>query len=322
MKRRGFVLALAATAMWRGAARAQPPKRVPRIGVLLFSEQDRPIIQPFLQELQVLGYVEGTTVVTDYRDAEGRYERLPELAGELVRLNADVIYSFGGEQAPIVKRATASIPIVVVVSNDPVASGLVASLARPGGNITGVTYVHDGLAGKAIELLRDAVPRIARVAIVWNPDHTDPEFRATQRGASMLGIALQSLEIRSAGDLDPAFQAAVRERAEAVVVAGSRLLRRHRQRIGEFASKNRLPLVGTPKWLLEVGALLTYGPNTAELHRRAASYVDKILRGARPADLPIQQPATFELAINLRNAKAYGLTLPPTLLARADELIE
>jgi putative tryptophan/tyrosine transport system substrate-binding protein len=322
MKRRGLVLALAATAMSPLSARAQHSQRVRRIGILLFSDEERAVIRPFLQELQALGYVDGKTVVIDYRDAEARYERLSELAGELVRLNPDVIYSFGGEQAPIVKRATASIPIVVVVSNDPVASGLVASIARPGGNITGTTYVHDGLAGKAIELLKDAMPRVSRVAILWNPDHTDPEYRATQRGAGMLGIALQSVEVRSAADLDPGFRAVLRERAEALIVAGSRLLHRHRHRIGEFASKNGLAVVGTPKWLLEVGALLTYGPNTAELHRRAAGYVDKILRGARPADLPMQQPATFELAINLTNAKAHGLTLPQSLLARADQVID
>jgi len=302
--------------------KAQQAKRLPRIGILLFSDQDRAVIRPCLQELQARGYVDGKTVVIEYRDAEGRYERLPELAGEIARLHPDVIYSFGGEQAPIVKQATQSIPIVVVVSNDPVASGLVASLARPGGNVTGVTYVHDQLAGKVIELLKDAAPRVARVAILWNPNHTDPEYRETQRGASTLGVALQSLEVRSAQELEVAFQAAARGRPEALIVAGSRLLQRHRQQIGEFASKNRLPLVGTPTWLLEAGALLTYGPNTAELHRRAAGYVDKILKGARPADLPMQQPVSFELAINLKVARALGLTLPPSLLARADQVID
>ena len=162
--------------------KAQQAKRLPRIGILLFSDQDRAVIRPCLQELQARGYVDGKTVVIEYRDAEGRYERLPELAGEIARLHPDVIYSFGGEQAPIVKQATQSIPIVVVVSNDPVASGLVASLARPGGNVTGVTYVHDQLAGKAIELLKDAAPRVARVAILWNPNHTDPEYREPSVG--------------------------------------------------------------------------------------------------------------------------------------------
>ncbi len=266
MRRRQFIALLGGSAVaWPLAPHAQQRERVRHIGVLLFAQQDWAVIRPCLQELQALGYVDGKTIAIEYRDAEGKYERLPELAAELVRLNPDVIFSFGGEQAPIVKAATASIPIVVVVSNDPVASGLVASLARPGGNVTGVTYVHDQLAGKTVELLKDAVP--------W-------------------------------------------------VVAGARILALHRQRIGDFAAKNRLILVGTPKWLSEVGSLLTYGPNATELNRRAASYIDKILKGAKPADLPMQQPATYELVINLKTAKTFGLTIPPTLLARADEVIE
>jgi len=322
MRRRRFIAALAGAALWPSAARAQQPRRVPRIGLLLFSDADRAVIRPFLEGLESLGYVDGKTVAIEYRDAEGRFERLPDLARELARLSPDVIFSFGGEQAPIVKGATASIPIVVVVSNDPVASGLVASLARPGGNVTGVTYVHDGLAGKVIELLKDAAPRVSRVAILWNPAHTDPVFRETQRAARALGIALQSLEVRAAEDFDVALQAAARERAEALIVVGSRLVQRQRHRIGEFAAKHRLPLVGIPRWLLEAGAVLTYGPNTLELHRRAATYVEKIFRGARPADLPMLQPATFELTTNLKQARALGLALPVALLARADEVIE
>jgi ABC-type uncharacterized transport system substrate-binding protein len=227
-----------------------------------------------------------------------------------------VIFSFGGEQAPIVKAATASIPIVVVVSNDPVASELVASLARPGGNVTGVTYVHDQLAGKTIELLKEAAPWVSRVAILWNPNHADAEFHETQRAAPLLQVQLQSLEVRESGDFEGAFQAATRQRAEALIVVGSRILLLHRQQIGDFSAKNRIVLVGTPRWLLDSGALLTYGPNAAELNRRAAAYVDKILRGAKLADLPMQQPATFELSINLKSARSLGLTLPPSLLAR------
>jgi ABC-type uncharacterized transport system substrate-binding protein len=224
------------------AAGAQRPDRIRRIGILLFTQQDLAVITPCLQELKALGYVDSETVAMEYRDAEGKCERLPGLAVELVRLSPDVIFSFGGEQAPIVKRATASIPIVVVVSNDPVAR-----------------------------------------------------------------LQLQSLEVREASDFEGAFQAAIRERAEALIVAGSRLLHLHRQQIGDFVAKNRLILVGTPKWLSEIGSLLTYGPNPVELNRRAAGYVDKILKGAKPADLPMQQPATFELVINLKTAKALGL---------------
>jgi ABC-type uncharacterized transport system substrate-binding protein len=322
MRRRDVIALLGGGIIWSLAADAQQPARQRRIGILLFADQDRPIIKPCLQELQLLGYVEGKTVAIEYRDAEGNYSRLPGLAAELVRLSPDVIFSFGGEQAPIVKRATASIPIVVVVSNDPVASGLVASLARPGGNVTGVTYVHDQLAGKTIELLKEAVPWVSRVAILWNPNHADAEFRETQRAAPVLQVQLQSLEVRESGDVEGAFQAAKRHRAEALIVVGSRILLLHRQQIGDFSAKNRIILVGTPRWLLESGALLTYGPNAAELNRRAAAYVDKILRGAKPADLPMQQPATFELAINLKVARSLGFTVPPSLLARADEVIE
>jgi ABC-type uncharacterized transport system substrate-binding protein len=322
MKRREFIIALTAAAIVPSLSHAQKPRQVRHIGILLFSQQDRVVIEPCLRELQTLGYVDGKTVAIEYKDAEGNYERLPGLAAELVSLGPDVIFSFGGEQAPIMKAATASIPIVVVVSNDPVASGLVVSLARPGGNVTGVTYVHDQLAGKTIELLKEAAPWVSRVAMLWNPNHADAEFRETQRAAPMLQVQLQSLEVRESGDFEGAFQAAIRERAEALIVAGSRILFLHRKRIGDFTAKNRVVLVGTSKWLLEAGALLIYGANAAELNRRAATYVHKILRGAKPADLPMQQPATFELTINLKAAKAFGLTIPPTLIARADEVIE
>ncbi|HEY7038856.1 MAG TPA: ABC transporter substrate-binding protein [Methylomirabilota bacterium] len=320
MDRRAFLGSL--TGGLLAAPLAAEAQRIPRVGILLFTQQDLAVIGPCFQELRALGYVDGKTVALEYRDADGRFERLPELASELVRANPDVMFSYGGEQAPIVKRATTAIPIVVVVSNDPVASGLVASLARPGGNITGVTYVHDRLAGKSIELLKDAAPRVSRVAMLWNPNHADPEFRETQQAAGALGVQLQSLEVREAGDFDGALQAARRERPEALIVAGSRLVYRHRQRIGDFVAQNRLILVGTPQWLTEIGSLFTYGPNPVELNRRAASYLDRILKGAKPADLPMLQPATFELIVNLKTARALGLTIPSSLLVRADKVIE
>src|SRR5262245_29398352 len=323
MNRREFIALIGGATAWPPVALSQqPPARLRRIGILLFSDADRATINPFLRGLEGLGYIDGKTVTIDYRDAEAIYERLPELADDLVRTNPDVIFSFGGEQAPIVKKATATIPIVVVVSNDPVESGLVAGLGRPGGNNTGVTYIHEMLAGQSVELLKDAVPAVNRVAILWDSRHTDPEFRETLRASRALGVRLQSLEVRGAADFEGALQAAAREQAEALIVTGSRLVTRHRHTIGDFAAKNGLILVGVPKWLMEVGALLTYGPNTAELHRRAATYVDKTLRGATPAELPMRQPATFELTINLTTAKALGLTIPPALLARADEVIE
>ena len=239
-----------------------------------------------------------------------------------MRLNPDVIFSFGGDLAPSIKQATATIPIVVVVSNDPVESGLVASLARPGGNITGLTFVHDLLAGKSVELLKDTAPWVSRVAILWNPNHADPEFRETERAARTLEVQLQSLEVRQPGDFEGALQAAERGRAEALIVIGSRLIALHWRLIGDFATKNRIILVGVPSWLMGVGALLTYGPNVAEIHRRAATYVDKILKGAKPSDLPMQQPTTFELNINLTVAKGLGITVPPTVIARADRVVE
>jgi putative ABC transport system substrate-binding protein len=275
-----------------------------------------------LRGLEALGYVDGKNLAVEYRDADGNPERLAEAANELVRLKPDVLFSFGGEQAPNIKNATATIPIVVVVSNDPVESGLVASLGRPGGNITGVTYVHDMLAGKSVELLKDTVPAASRVAVIWNPDHTDPEFRETQRASRSLNVQLQSLEVRQSSDFDGAFQAVERGQAEALIVFGSRLMFRNRQRIGDFAAKNRLVMVGVPSWLMEIGAVLTYGPNVPELFRRSAGYVDKILRGAKPADLPMQQPTTFELTVNVKRAKELGVTVPPTVIARADRVIE
>jgi putative tryptophan/tyrosine transport system substrate-binding protein len=323
MRRRQFITLLGgAAACWPLAARAQPAARLRRIGVLLFGNQDQPVVREFLRGLQAFGYVDGKTVSIEYRDGDGNYQRLAELADELVRLNPDLIFSFGGDLAPTIKRATATIPIVVVVSNDPVQSGLVASLGRPGGNITGITYVHDQLAGKSIELLKDTAPWVTRVAILWNPNHADPEFRETQRASRGLDLQLQSLEVRESGDFDGALQAAARERAEALIVIGSRLIFQHRQLVGEFAAKHRLILVGVPSWLMEIGALMSYGPNIAELHRQAATYADKILKGAKPADLPVEQPTTFVLSINLKTAKALGIEIPPTLLGRADEVIE
>jgi putative ABC transport system substrate-binding protein len=284
------------------------------------SRKRPPLIQFFRGSNSLV--TDGKNIIIEYRDADGQYDRLQEAADDLVRLKPDVIFSIGGEQAPFVKNATATIPIVVVVSNDPVESGLVKSLARPGGNITGLTYVHDMLAGKSVELLKEVMPQVSRVAILWNPNHADPEFRETQRASGMLGVQLQSLEVRELRDFDSGFQAALRARAEALIVIGSRLIFLNRMRIGDFAEKNQLVLVGVPSWLIDAGALLTYGPNVPDLFRRASTYIDKILKGARPSDLPMQQPTTFELIINQKTAKKLGIVVPPTLIARADTMIE
>jgi putative tryptophan/tyrosine transport system substrate-binding protein len=323
MRRREFISLLGSAAVtWPFAARAQQPIRMRRIGIFINAKPEKAVIKPVLQGLEQLGYIDGKNVTIEYRDADGQYDRLQESANDLVQLKPDVIFSFGGEQAPFVKNATSTIPIVAVVSNDPVETGLVKSLARPGGNITGLTYVHDMLAGKSVELLKEVMPAVSRVAILWNPNHADPEFRETQRASGTIGVQLQSLEVRQPGDFDGAFQAAQRERAEALIVIGSRLVFLNRGRIGDFADKNHLVLVGVPSWLNEAGALLTYGPNVPDLLRRASTYIDKILKGARPSDLPMQQPTTFELVINQKTAKKLGIAIPPTLIARSDNIIE
>jgi putative ABC transport system substrate-binding protein len=314
------ILTLLATPL---GTEAQQAGKVARVGMLLYSTPTTdPNVAAFIEGLRDLGYREGQTLAIDYRSANGRPERLPELAADLVRLRPDVIIAPGGDVAPAAQQATRTIPIVTWVSNDPVQAGLVASLARPGGNITGVTLILDELAGKRLALLKEAATRVARVGIIWSPDHADPEFRECQRAALALGMQLQSLEVRRAEDFDPAFQLATRERSEALVVVSSRLVNLQRQRILDFAARNRITLVGDWGPWAQDGALLSYGPNVSELSRRAASYVDRILRGARPADLPVQQPTRSEMAINLRTARALGLAIPPSLLLRAGEVIQ
>jgi len=253
MRRREFITVLGGTAIWPFVALAQQAARTRRIGILLYSQEEKSAISPMLRGLEALGYIDGKNIAIEYRDAEGKAERLPLAADELVRLNPDVIFARGGELAPVVKKATSTIPIVVLVSNDPVESGIVASLRRPGGNITGVTYVHDMLAGKSVELLKDTVPAISRVAILWNPDHADPEFRESQRAAHELGVRLQSLEVSKPSDYEGAFQAALREQAEALIVIGGRFQFLNRHRISDFVEKNRLITVGVPEFLMEIG---------------------------------------------------------------------
>ena len=300
----------------------QASGKVRRLGFLLFNSPQIDPIGPLLQGLDALGYVHGKTIAIDYRFAEGKADRLPGLAAELVALKPDVIFAFGGDVAPHAKRATATIPIVVMVSNDPVQSGLVASVARPGGNITGITQIYDELSGKLVELIKEAVPGISRVAVLWNPDHADPEFRETQRAAAALGVRLQSLEVRKPADFEGAFEAALRERAEALIVVSTRLLLQQRRQSVEFGAKNKIIMAGNWADWAKDGMLLTYGPNPAEMVRGIAVYIDKVLKGARPADLPMQRPTRFELVFNIKAAKALGVTPPNSILARADGLIE
>jgi len=302
-------------------AEAQPAGKVARLGVLLLGAAD-PNLDAFRQGLRELGHIEGQNLVIEYRTAEGNAGRLADLAVELVRLKPDVIFALGGDVAPFAKHATRTVPIVMVNSADPVKGGLVASLARPGGNVTGVTALSADLAAKRIQFLKEAAPAISRVGVLWNPDHADDELHETQAAARTLGIQIQSLEVRGPADFEGAFQAAVRGRAEAVIVVSSRQMALNRARILEFAGSSKLPLVcGWGPWA-QGGALFSYGPDLNALVRRAATYVDKILRGAKPADLPVEQPTKFELVINMKTANALGLTIPPSLLLRADRVID
>jgi ABC-type uncharacterized transport system substrate-binding protein len=313
--------ASALTAPFRAFAQQQPPK-VPRLGILLFNSPQTDPIAPLLQALQSLGYVDGKTINIEYRFAEGQAERLPDLAGQLVQLKPDVIFAYGGDVAPHAKKATTSIPIVAMVSNDPVQSRLVASIGRPDANVTGVTLIYDELAGKVLELLKEAVPKLSRFAVLWNPNHADPEFRETQRAAAALRVQLQSLEVRQASDFERAFKAALDERAEGMIIVSTRLLLQQRRQIAEFGARNRIIMAGNWSQWMNEGLLLTFGPNTDDAMRRIAVYVNKILKGARPTDLPIERPTRFELVINLKVAKALAVNIPPTLLARADTVIE
>jgi putative ABC transport system substrate-binding protein len=303
------------------AVGAQQAAKVFRLGVLLLSAAD-PNFPAFRQGLRDLGYIEGQNLVIEHRAAEGNAGRLTDLATELVQRKPDVILALGGDVAPFAQRATQSVPIVMMTSADPVKGGLVASLARPGANVTGVTLLSADLAAKRIQFLKEAVPTISRVGVIWNPDHADDELHETQAAARTMGIQIQPLEVRGAADFESAFQAAVKGRVEAVIVVSSRQTSLNRARILEFAGSSKLPLVGGWGPWAQGGALFSYGPDVNLLVRRAATYVDKILKGAKPADLPVEQPTKFELVINLKTAKALGVTIPQSVLIRADEVIQ
>jgi putative tryptophan/tyrosine transport system substrate-binding protein len=274
--------------------------------------------------LEELGWIEGRNIVLVQRYAENRLERLPELAADLVRLNVDVIAA-GGTLAPLAaKRATTTIPIVMLAAGDPLGSSLVASLARPGGNVTGMSLMIPDLGGKRLELLKEVLPRVARVTVLWNAanPYSARVFKETQAVASTVGIELISLEVRDPDDFDGAFEALRRLRPDALVVVEDPLTLSNIKRLVEFVAEQRLPALYGVREFVDVGGLISYGPNIADLFRRSAYCIDKILKGAKPADLPVQQPTKFEMLINLKTAKALGLEVPPTLLARADEVIE
>jgi putative tryptophan/tyrosine transport system substrate-binding protein len=281
-------------------------------------------IEAFRQGLRELGYAEGKNIVVEYWFAEGKPERMRELAEELVRMKCDVIVTASTPATQAAKRATTTIPIVMANISDPVELGLVASLARPGGNITGLTILAPELSGKRLELLKEAVPNLTRVGALWNPTNSSQEriWKEIQAAAQELRLQLQSLEVRSDNDIDIAFEAALRNRTQALIPSPEPLINAHLKRIVEFATKNRLPAMYAGPEAVDAGGLMSYAPNYTDQYRRAAIYVDKILKGAKPSDLPVEQPTKFEFVINLKAAKQIGLTIPPTVLARADKVIK
>ena len=307
------------------SANAQQPKKVHRIGFLSTPSSSviSARIEAFRQGLRELGYVEGKNIAIEYRHAEGQVDRLPTLAAELVRLNLDAIVTSGPQPVRPMREATATIPIVFAFDDDPVGSGFVASLARPGGNITGLSTQGAELIGKQLNLLKEIIHKLSRVAILGSSTRpgTAQAFMEAQLAAPALGVQLQYLEVADPKDIESAFQAATQRRADAVVVLGSPLLNSHRPQIIELASKSRLPVAYSRPEYVEDGGLMTYGANINDLFRRAATYVDKILKGAKPVDLPVEQPKKFEFIINLKAAKQIGLTIPPNVLARADKVI-
>jgi putative tryptophan/tyrosine transport system substrate-binding protein len=308
------------------SANAQQPGQVPKIGFLVGPSRSffASRMESFQQGLHSLGYIEGKNIAIEYRYAEGKADHLPALAAELVGLNVDVIVTSATPSVLAAKKATSTIPIVFVSVTDPVASGVVASLARPGGNSTGLTILAPELSGKRLELLKEAVPNLTRVAFLWNSANPAqaPQWREARAAAQALGLRLQSLEVRSSNDFDSAFEAALRERARALIASPEPLINTYLKRIVEFAAKNRLPAMYAGPEVVDAGGLMSYAPDYTYQYRRAATYVDKILKGAKPADIPVEQPTKFEFVINLKTAKQIGLTIPPNVLARADRVIK
>jgi putative ABC transport system substrate-binding protein len=324
--RRQFISALGGAAVaWPLAARAQQPGKLPTVGLIGPNTEavDRPRVTAFVHRLGELGWVEGRNIVIDYHPAEGIFERAGEIAAEFVRLKVDIIVTGGDAQVLATKRATAVIPIVFAAAGDPVGNGLVASLARPGGNVTGRSLQLTDTAGKRLELLREIVPGLRRVAIFGNfaNPFIAPELDAVQAAARTLSLDTIRSEIRRAEDI-PAAIDALKGRAEALYVCADPLVSTNAAHINELALEARLPNVHTYQSSVEVGGLISYGPDFPDLYGRAADLVDKILRGAKPADIPVEQATKFDLVINLKTAKALGLTVPPILLATADEVIE
>ncbi len=321
-----MVLLLLAASL--GTAGAQPPEKVPRVGYLNPGSSSDPVRQRRLealrQGLRELGYVEGQNIALEPRWAEGKYDRYPALAADLVRSKVDVIVAWSGQATKAAQEATRTIPIVMSLVNDPVGSGLVASLARPGGNVTGTTVMAPDVVGKRLELLKEVVPKVSRVAVLQHPDNpaSAPMLREVEARARALGVRLQILGVRNPAEIDSAFAAMTRERAGALLTLSDAIFDTQQRQILELAAKRRLPAIAGTRQYAEAGGLAAYGADFLDLERRAATYVDKILKGAKPADLPVEQPTKFELVLNLRTAKALGLTFPSSMLVRADSVIE
>ena len=328
MDRRTFICGVAGSLIITPlTAASQQPGKVYRLGYLSTPTRQsvERVVEALLRKLRELGWVEGQNLIIEYRWAEGNVERLPELAAELVRLKVDIIVAPAGSAALAARNATRTIPIVTIFAGDPVELGLVTSLGRPGGNVTGTTFTPSPqLFAKQLQILKEAVPRVSRVAFLLNPADTSfaPQIKEVEVAARSLGIRLQRLETRGLEELDSAFAAMARERADALLVLAGSTFLAYRTRLAELAIKGRLPMMCSFREMVEAGGLMSYAVNMVDFIGRAAVYVDKILKGAKPADLAMEQPSSFELVINLKTAKAIGLTIPQSLLLRADELIQ
>jgi putative ABC transport system substrate-binding protein len=302
---------------------AQQEKKLPRIGYLVIGSETSQVSEAFLQGLRDLGYVEGKNVIIEYRgDPQRREDRLPELAADLVGLKVDVIVALSPPAARAAMNATKTIPIVIRSTGDPVRAGFVSSLARPGGNITGITSISTELYGKRLELLKEVIPRLSRVAVLHNPDRGDNDFKEMQSAARSLELQLQSVKVRGLNDFENAFRAAGKARAQALITIRTPLINNQRKQVADLAIKSRLPAIYDESAYVEAGGLMSYGTNLADLQRHAAVFVDKILKGRKPADLPVEQPMKFEFIVNLKAAKAINLIIPQSVLFRADQVIK
>jgi putative ABC transport system substrate-binding protein len=331
MRRRDFIAAFAGAVVCSIGARAQQPKKIARIGFLitpsLESPETRTILNAFYQGLREHGYIDGQNVIVEVRGANSKIERFPALANELVGLNLDVIVASNSVAGHAVQQATTTIPIVVPVMGDPIGDGLVASLARPGGNTTGLTFLGPQLVPKRLALLKEALPTVVRVAALWHPGaygaRTMSDMMNEADGAAQtLGLQLRLIGVRAPDELDKGFSEIAEKGADALMVFPSPMLFAERERIVDLATKLRLPLIAMGKEFVQLGGLMSYGADITDFFRLSGNYVDKILKGAKPADLPVEQPTKFELFINLKTAKVLGIKIPATLLARADEVIE